>query len=259
MFWYKHYCGDYMTATMRLTMTEDGAYRRLMDEYYSTETPLPLDQGQLYRAARAFTDEEMKAVDMIVSTYFTKSSDGYHNVRIDEEIKNSKKKSETNRRIAAEREAKRKGYEPLNETSNVLKHETSNETSNKPSNETATYSEVRSQRLEEKKKTNKQCATAKAFDASRFDELWDAYPIHRNKQDALQVFKRRKPDDLLFARMMKAIKEQKKWREAMAEEEQWIEGWPYLQKWLNKKRWEDELLAPEGSEPVDYLAGVLNA
>jgi len=252
MFWYKHYCGDYMTATMRLTMTEDGAYRRLMDEYYSTETPLPLDQGQLYRAARAFTDEEMKAVDMIVSTYFIKSHDGYHNVRIDEEIKNSKKKSETNRRIAAEREAKRKGNEPLNETSNVLKHETSNEPLNEPSNETsnetATYSEVRSQRLEEKKKTKKQCANANAFDATHFDTFWKTFPNKRDRQKAFDAFRKLNPDDLLLAKIVKAVKAQIEWRRAITASGEWVEPWKYGQGWINGKRWEDDLTAPDQAE-----------
>lgn len=76
MNFYKHYIGDYQRDTMRLSMTEDGAYRRLLDEYYATEEPLPLDRDECYRAARATTPDEQAAVDKVLERYFDCRDDG---------------------------------------------------------------------------------------------------------------------------------------------------------------------------------------
>lgn len=118
MNFYKHYLGDYQRDTMRLSMTEDGAYRRLLDEYYATEEPLPLDHEECYRAARALDSKERAAIDKILDKYFQRESDGYHHSRVDEEIQKASKQAETNRKIAVQRESKRKEHESLNETSN---------------------------------------------------------------------------------------------------------------------------------------------
>jgi len=115
---YKHYLGDHQRDTMRLSLVEDGAYRRLMDEYYATETPLPLDREECYRATRAITRDEKNAVDKILTRYFQKKDDGYHHGRIDEEVEKARHQAATNRRIAEEREAQRNRNEPLDESLN---------------------------------------------------------------------------------------------------------------------------------------------
>ena len=43
MIWYKFYLGDYITHTNHLSDAEDLAYRRLLDLYYMSEAPIPLD------------------------------------------------------------------------------------------------------------------------------------------------------------------------------------------------------------------------
>ncbi len=83
---YPHHIGDYLKDTAHLTMIEDGAYRRLLDLYYQHEQPLPADKRQVYRLARATTPAERKAVDTILSEYFTATPDGHRHSRCDEEI-----------------------------------------------------------------------------------------------------------------------------------------------------------------------------
>lgn len=83
---YPHHIGDYLKDTAHLTMIEDGAYRRLIDLYYQHEQPLPADKRQVYRLARAVTPAERKAVDTILSEYFTTAPDGHRHKRCDEEI-----------------------------------------------------------------------------------------------------------------------------------------------------------------------------
>lgn len=77
MNYYEHHIGDYIRDTVGLTMLEDGAYRRLLDQLYQTEKPLPLDRKEIYRMARATSTAERKAVDYVVSKFFEKTDEGY--------------------------------------------------------------------------------------------------------------------------------------------------------------------------------------
>lgn len=84
--WYAFYPGDYARSTAHLSIAEHGAYRLLLDHYYSTDAPLPPDNPALYRIARAFNRQERAAVDSVVSQFFELGADGYHNRRADREI-----------------------------------------------------------------------------------------------------------------------------------------------------------------------------
>lgn len=83
---YTHHLGDYAKDAGHLELIEEGAYRRLIDRYYSTEEPLPLDAVELHRIARARTPEEKAAVDQVVREFFTPAADGLRHKRIDAEI-----------------------------------------------------------------------------------------------------------------------------------------------------------------------------
>lgn len=112
MNFYKHYMGDYQRDTMRLSMMEDGAYRRLLDEYYATETPLPADAEECYRAARATTAAERAAVDKVLERYFPLNGDGFrHNKKADELIEKASAQAQANRITAEAREAARKEHD----------------------------------------------------------------------------------------------------------------------------------------------------
>jgi len=84
--WYPHYPGDYARDTGHLSMVQHGAYRLLLDHYYATGAPLPADFPVLYRLCRAFSREERKAVDFVLSNFFGLQPDGYHNKRADIEL-----------------------------------------------------------------------------------------------------------------------------------------------------------------------------
>jgi uncharacterized phage protein (TIGR02220 family) len=91
--YYPHHIGDYTRDTAHLSMLEDAAYRRMLDVYYRTESPLPKDQHAIYRLVRATTRQEKLAVDIVIGEFFTESPDGWRNKRADEEILISKEKS----------------------------------------------------------------------------------------------------------------------------------------------------------------------
>ena len=84
MIYYKHFIGDYQRKTNRLSILEDGVYRRLLDEYYSNESPLPLENDTCFRLVRAIKSAERKAVLKILSLYFTKTPSGYIQSRADD-------------------------------------------------------------------------------------------------------------------------------------------------------------------------------
>lgn len=103
MNYYPHHIGDYASATMHLSIVEDGAYRRLLDLYYLHEKPLPGDKRQVYRLVRAATKVEQAAVDAVLAEFFVSSPDGYRHRRCDAEIAKVQSKSEKARRSAAQR------------------------------------------------------------------------------------------------------------------------------------------------------------
>ncbi len=52
MHFYRFHIGDYKSATAHLSNEEDLAYRRLLDMYYDTEKPIPLETDWVARRIR---------------------------------------------------------------------------------------------------------------------------------------------------------------------------------------------------------------
>ncbi|PTT39834.1 hypothetical protein DBR23_10015 [Acidovorax sp. HMWF018] len=86
MNYYPFHIGDYLSATRHLTWTEDAAYRRLLDTYYTTEKPLPTELRAVCRLVLATTDEQREAVEVVLNEFFELTSAGWINVRADAEI-----------------------------------------------------------------------------------------------------------------------------------------------------------------------------
>ncbi len=72
--------------TAGLSLAEMGAYDRLLDHYYAEEQPLPADLDECCRLAVAITKDERRAVEKVLTKFFTLTPEGYHNERADEEI-----------------------------------------------------------------------------------------------------------------------------------------------------------------------------
>lgn len=92
MHYYQFNIGDYASHTQRLTMLEDLAYRRLLDEYYLHERPL---NGCLTDVARqiGMRDNEDE-VDVVLRKYFFETPEGWINKRADKEIAHFHDKAE---------------------------------------------------------------------------------------------------------------------------------------------------------------------
>jgi uncharacterized protein YdaU (DUF1376 family) len=107
MHYYKRNLGDYAKKAGRLTMLQHGAYTLLIDSCYDREVFPTLDQAIEWTWAA--TEAEVEAVKFVLSRFFVLDKDGqYVQDRILEELLNYHKNADTNKRIADERESKRK-------------------------------------------------------------------------------------------------------------------------------------------------------
>jgi len=107
MHYYKRNLGDYAKKAGRLTMLQHGAYTLLIDSCYDRELFPTLDQALEWTWAS--TEAEVEAVKFVLSRFFVLDKDGcYVQDRILDELLNYQKNADTNKRIADEREAKRR-------------------------------------------------------------------------------------------------------------------------------------------------------
>jgi uncharacterized protein YdaU (DUF1376 family) len=82
MHYYQFNIGDYNKHTMHLSPIEDITYRRLLDMYYDTEAPIPIDIPWVSRRLRI----ESGIVKSILNEFFEYTENGYINSRADAEI-----------------------------------------------------------------------------------------------------------------------------------------------------------------------------
>ena len=82
MFYYQFNIGDYLKHTAHLSPLEDIAYRRLLDIYYDTETPIPTDIPRVSRRLRIDPD----TIKLVLDEFFEYTDSGYRNKRADGEI-----------------------------------------------------------------------------------------------------------------------------------------------------------------------------
>ena len=85
--YYRWFPGDYLRDTGTLSLIEHGAYRLLLDHYYSESGGIADEKPRLYRLCRATTPEEQRAVDFIVKKYFPINNGMLTNSRADKELK----------------------------------------------------------------------------------------------------------------------------------------------------------------------------
>ena len=107
MHYYKRNLGDYAKKTGRLTMLQHGAYTLLIDSCYDREVFPTLEQAIEWTWASS--EAEIEAVKFVLSRFFEMDKEGqYVQDRILQELLHYHANADTNKRIAIEREAKRK-------------------------------------------------------------------------------------------------------------------------------------------------------
>lgn len=100
MHYYQFNIADYRKDTMHLTRLEDSIYRQLIDSYYLTEKPIPLDDAYAMRLHSICNAEEMQAYANVLQDFFLCTEQGYVHPRIERDIEQYHAKSEARRQAA---------------------------------------------------------------------------------------------------------------------------------------------------------------
>jgi uncharacterized protein YdaU (DUF1376 family) len=212
MFSYQFHIRDYLTKTRHLSQTEDLAYRRLMDVYYTEEKPLPLESEDCARLI-AMRDHA-KDVDRVLHEFFTKADDGWRNDRCDFEIEKYHGKAESARRANKAKISKKES----------LKSELKSEQIPEPIQD-ATHKPKNPRTLKP------------TLPTEWFDSFWSAYPRKVAKAEALKAFTKINPDETVLAKMLASVNTSKQSTDWLKDGGQFV---PFPSTWLNQRRWEDE-------------------
>lgn len=225
MHYYPRRLGDYSTATTHLSMLEHGAFTKLLDYYYSTEKPLPVDRCE--RIAGAYEPHEREAVQSVLQQFFRLSDQGWVNAKADEVIAQFRSKS-----LKAKESAERR-----------WKRTDSDGNANAYADAMLTQNSKPITQKEEQKATVQPTAAPRST-AVHFDRFWAAYPNKKGKKDAERHWRREGCDDVADSLIAHV-------RMMMAQDDGWRRGYaPMGSTYLNGRRWEDIPLGP----PKDRLS-----
>lgn len=207
MIWYKFHLGDYITHTLHLSDAEDLAYRRLLDLYYMSEKPIPLDTESVSRKIRL----DLDITESVLGEFFEKTETGYRNARCDAEIAKYQHQVETNRSLG------KRGGRPK---------KTESETESKPN--------TNPKKIQNKNK--KDITSAAPTSATRFDEFWAVWPSSSRKvakAAVLAKWEKHNLDEVADTIIANV--------NALKSSPQWLGGYdPAPLTYINQRRWEDD-------------------
>ncbi len=95
MNYYKRHVGDYTKDASHLSLMEHGAYTLILDRYYATERPI--SRSDALRVTHARSEDEVAAVDFVLTEFFVLHGDVYRSKRADEELNEYQAKADLNR------------------------------------------------------------------------------------------------------------------------------------------------------------------
>jgi uncharacterized protein YdaU (DUF1376 family) len=93
MFYFSFHITDYRAATAHLSNEEDLAYRRLLEMYYDTEMPIPLETQWVAKRLRLGSE----VIDTVLRDMFVHTEEGWRHTRCDKEIAHYHQLTERNR------------------------------------------------------------------------------------------------------------------------------------------------------------------
>lgn len=77
------------------------------------------------------------------------------------------------------------------------------------------------------------------FLGQQFEKFWAIYPQPKNKAKAWEEFQKLAPDELLFNKIIEALKNQIAYHQAQLAKGEWVPYWKYPNNWLAEKTWEE--------------------
>jgi uncharacterized protein YdaU (DUF1376 family) len=203
--WYKFYLGDYITHTNHLSDAEDLAYRRLLDLYYISEKPIPLDTESVARKIRL----DLDITESVLGEFFDKGVDGYRNSRCDAEITKYQHQVENNRQLG------KRGGRPK-KTESITEAEP----------------KVNPKQIQ---KQNKNISSVTPT-TSRFNDFWSVWPSSKRKVARAECEKKwvKQNLDMVADIIIASVTRLKN-------TEQWTGGYdPAPLTYINQRRWEDD-------------------
>lgn len=99
------FTGDYLRDTQHLSMSEHGAFLKLLMFCWDQKGPAPLDERKLCGIVNARSGDEVEALRRVLSEFFVRMEDGFYNKRMQREVERSEVLSRSRS------DAGRKGYE----------------------------------------------------------------------------------------------------------------------------------------------------
>lgn len=204
MIWYKFHLGDYITHTTHLSDAEDLAYRRLLDLYYMSEKPIPLNTESVSRKIRI----DLDITESVLGEFFEHTENGYFNHRCHVEI------AKYQAQVANNRQLGKRGGRPK-KTESVIESEP----------------KVNPKKIQNKINT----ITSVSPTTSRFDEFWSAWPTSKRK-----VAKATCETKWLKLKLDNVADQIIAHINSIKGSEQWTTGYePAPLTYINQRRWED--------------------
>ena len=83
------FTGDYLRDTQHLSMSEHGAFLKLLMFCWDQKGPAPLDERKLCGIVNARSGDEVEALRRIIAEFFVCMEDGFYNKRMQREVERS--------------------------------------------------------------------------------------------------------------------------------------------------------------------------
>ena len=114
MHYYKFNVADWVMNTSHLSLEEEAVYLRLVNHYYDSEQPIPLETHSVTRRLRLGSHSE--TVDVVLKEFFVKTDEGWIHSKCDKLLAEYHARAERNRQNGSKGGRKPKDEKPEVET-----------------------------------------------------------------------------------------------------------------------------------------------
>lgn len=192
MHYYKFNIADWSLGTSHLSLVEEAIYFRLINFYYDTEQPIPLETQSVFRRLRM--GSESVVAQQIIDEFFVKTDSGYIHERCDKIIAEYKKTEKKNKKNGAKggRPRKDAACKETQEKPSGLSVGTQEEPKHNPNQEPLTINQKPLTTLKDITPSAEQEKPAKKVTSKLDYSSWPTMPSEQIMQDWLAMRKRLK-------------------------------------------------------------------